>query len=105
MYRLFKGETMKFTFKTEKPTGKWSSFDSPTHYIKLNKRVVGEISSDKPFKISLMVIKRDINEDGNPDCKWKRIYFKKDSETLQEAKDFLNKDADKIISVYEFNYL
>jgi hypothetical protein len=82
---------MKFTFKTEKSTGRYRTFHSDYHYVKLNKCVVGNISDEEPFKIHLMVIKNDVMEDGNKNCTWKWITLKKESSSLQEAKDFLNK--------------
>jgi len=69
---------MKFTFKTEKPTGAYRSFFSENHYIKLNKKQVGAIA-DRTWKIRLMVFKDDINEDGNANCQWKWISLKKES--------------------------
>jgi len=91
-------EAMKFTFKTEKPTGKWKSFDNDSHYIKLNGKQVGAIHHAAPFKISFTVLKteEDKKSDKNPNCPWKRITLKKESTTLQEAKDFANMMFDKI---------
>lgn len=80
---------MKFTFKTEKPTGRYRSFFSESHDIKLKKMKVGSIV-DITWQIRLMVLKDDINEDGNPNCEWKWITLKKESASLQEAKDWLN---------------
>ena len=95
---------MKFTFKTEKPTGRYSSFFPRTHYIKLNKKEVGLIV-DITWDIRLMVYKSDILEDGNPNCDWKWIKLKKESETLQEAKDFLNNNIDAILNKYKLKQL
>ena len=92
----------KFTFKTEKPTGKWKSFDSDIHYIKLNGKQVGQIDPEEPYTIRLMVVKKDINEDGNPNCTWKRIKLVKDFKSLQEAKDFMNNNSAAIIAKYNF---
>lgn len=78
-----------FTFKTEKPTGKWKSFQDPQHYIKLKKIEVGMIEPNPPYKISFMVIKDDINEDKNPNCTWKWVYLKAKFDNLQSAKNFL----------------
>jgi len=91
---------MGFTFKTEKPTGRYRSFDNDTHNIKLQKVEVGVICSDKPFKIRLQVVKKDIMEDGNKNCPWKWITFKKESETLDEAKKFLNDNFEAITSKF-----
>jgi len=89
-----------FTFKTEKPTGKWKSFDSDNHIIKMDKKEVGTIESDKPFKIRLMVMKNDVITDNNPNCAWKWITLKKESETLEQAKEFLNANFDAIVSKF-----
>lgn len=96
----------KFTFKTEQPTGQWSSFYSPTHLIKYNKKVCGNLSgdnlaSDRNVKIRLSIIKKDINEDNNPNCTWRWIQFKKVFTTLQEAKNWLNENREKIFSQFE----
>ena len=86
----FKKETkMKFTFKTEKPTGRYRSFFSENHDIKLKKKKCGSIV-DRTWDIRLIVLKDDIMEDGNANCEWKWITLKKKSESLQEAKDWLN---------------
>ncbi|GJQ43855.1 MAG: hypothetical protein JETCAE03_33530 [Ignavibacteriaceae bacterium] len=92
----------KFTFKTEKPTGKWRSFHQPTHYIKLGREICGHIDPEN-FTISLMIIKNDINEDSNPNCSWKWIRLKKESKTLQEAKDFLNENIEVLLSKYNIH--
>ena len=92
---------MKFTFKKDKaPTGLASIGHITTSYIKLNKRKVGYIKEVEPFKIRLMVIKKDIMEDGNPNCPWKWIALKKESKTLEEAKTFLNEKIDLILEKY-----
>lgn len=93
-------KTVKFTFKTIKPTGRYRSFFPTTHYIKLKGVVVGTIDDESPFKIRFKVVKSDINEDGNPNCFWKWITLLKRSESLEEAKEFLNKVADKIVETY-----
>ncbi len=92
----------KFTFKTTKPTGRYKSFYSPYHEIKLNKKVVGNIS-DADFQIGLMVYKNDIMEDGNPNCSWKWIWLKHKSETLELAKTFLNDNIDSILDKYDLH--
>lgn len=78
-----------FTFKTEKPTGKWKSFQDPQHYIKLKKIEVGMIEPRYPYRISFMVIKDDINEDNNHNCTWKWVYLKAKFESLESAKEYL----------------
>lgn len=93
----------KFTFKTDKPTGKWKSFDSPSHYIKLKGISCGMIDNDAPHTIRLQVIKKDVMEDGNKNCPWKWIRLKKESATLQEAKDFVAEKTDAIIAMYNLH--
>lgn len=88
----------KFTFKTTKPIGRYRSFSKPYHEIKLNKQAVGLIDADEPHKISLKVVKADINEDGNPNCAWKWLRLKKESKSLQEAKDYLIENQEVIMS-------
>lgn len=91
---------MKFTFKTTKATGRYRSFFKDTHAIKLNKVEVGSID-DKTWRIRLMVIKTDMNEDGNPNCDWGWVVLKKESKSLQEAKDWLNEKFSAITDKYQ----
>lgn len=95
---------MKFTFKTDVPTGKWRSFDSPYHNIKLKKKKIGNIDDNKPHYIRFAVIKKDINEDGNLNCEWKWIKLKHKSESVQDAKDFLNENIDEILLTFDLYY-
>lgn len=81
----------KFTFKTERPTGRYRSFWPEYHKIRFGKTEVGQII-DKEWKIRLIVMKEDINEDPNDTfCDFKWITLKKEFASLQEAKDWLNK--------------
>jgi len=89
-----------FTFKTNKPTGKWRSFHSTTHDIKIKRKLVGSIDDAHPHKIRLTVIKKDILEDGNKNCDWKWIVLKKKSESLEEAKLFLQENYEAILKRY-----
>lgn len=91
----------RFTFKTDKPTGRFASFEKDYNHIKFNKKDVGTIDDGAPFKIRLMVVKEDINEDGNPNCPWKWIRLKQESKSLQEAKDFLNNNFEVIMKRYK----
>ena len=91
---------MKFTFKTEKPTGKWKSFDKPHHIIKLNKKEVGNIIHGKQFTIRLLVIKEDIMSDGNPNCEWKWITLLAENNTLEDAKFYLNQNIKQILGYW-----
>lgn len=90
----------KFTFKTERSTGRYRSFYPDNHYIKLKRKMIGSIDHEPPFSIRLMVYKDNIMEDENPNCDWKWIRLKKESESLQEAKDFLNTNADRILQKF-----
>lgn len=98
----------KFTFKTEKPTGRYSGFSNSTHYIKLKKHEVGEIlkpnvgnGQHTDYKIRLSVLKKDINENEIPNCIWKNIFLKKPFNSLEEAKTFLNDNIDLICERYD----
>ena len=95
----------KFTFKTEKSTGRYAAFFADIHHIKLNKIQCGEITDGEGFRIRLQVIKKDIMEDGNANCSWKWVTMKKISGSLQEAKDWLNSEEvraaiEKIYTIY-----
>jgi hypothetical protein len=92
---------MKFTFKTEHPTGRYRSFFSSNHERKLKKKVVGSIGDKSPHEIRLRVKKKDLMEDGNPNCEWKWIKLKKESESITEAKEFLNVNFKIINEKYE----
>ena len=96
---------MKFTFKTEKPTGRYKSFESESHYIKLKRKTVGSIDSED-FKIRLSVIKEGLKiTDNNPNCDWKWVTLKKENKSLQEAKDFLNTNNILIQQTYNLKLL
>lgn len=92
-----------FTFKTIKQTGKWASFYSPEYEIKLKKKVVGRIyhidthSALSLCKIHFMIYKKDRMEDGNPNCDWRWYRLKRDFPTVDDAKDFLNKNFDELV--------
>lgn len=85
-----------FSFKTIKPTGKYRSFGNDFYQIKLGKKVVGSIDPEHPYSIRLMVVKDDINEDGNPNCIWKWVKLSKKSSSVEEAKSFV-KDHSQFI--------
>lgn len=94
-----------FKFKTEKPTGRYRSFYKSEHKILLNGNQVGSIDDGDGYSIRLMVIKEDVNEDGNPNCEWKWIKLKKQSDTLDDAKEFVNANFQTIISKYKLKEL
>ncbi len=80
----------KFTFKTIKPVGKWKSFSNDEHVILQDKLRIGLIGHEFPFTIKIMVMKTETITDNNPNCVWKWIALKKESKTLDEAKEFIN---------------
>ena len=96
---------MKFTFKTEKPSGKYKSFYPSAHYIKLKKKVVGEITDSNPHKIRLAVFKDDVMEDGNPNCLWKWVRLKNAFEDVEAAKTFLNANIKIILDRFNLALL
>ena len=96
---------MKFTFKTEKPTGRYRAFDNPRHLIKLNNKECGTIQHDAPHQIKLCVIKKDINEDGNPNCSWRWIRLKGEFGSVEEAKLFLIENTGKVLERYELHLI
>jgi len=95
----------KFTFKTKKSTGRGSPFYPDHHYIEIKGRECGSIDDKSPHRIRFMVEKKDINEDGNPNCKWKWIMLTKKSTSLSEAKEFLNSAFDIILAKYNLHFI
>ncbi|MBF0553660.1 MAG: hypothetical protein HQK96_03800 [Nitrospirae bacterium] len=79
---------MYIIIKTTKPSGKYRAFYKPYHEIMYNKIVIGQVLHES-WRISLKVIKSDINSDGNPNCKWRWCVLKYKPGSLQDAKDFL----------------
>lgn len=93
---------MKFTFKTDKPTGRFRSFNNEYHHVKLKGKNVGSID-DVTFKVNLKVVKtaEDLEKpNDNKNCPWKWITFKAEFKTLQEAKDWLNANVDALTKKY-----
>jgi hypothetical protein len=97
---MTKKKKIKFTFKTHRETGSYAWLHPAYNNILLNKENVGSIDDKKPHQIKLMVMKKDIMEDGNPNCPWKWITLKLESETLDDAKTFLNENIDAILTKY-----
>jgi len=87
-----------FTFKTNKPTGRYKSFFKATYDIKLKGKVVGAITSKAPHRIRLEIIKKDIMEDKNPNCLWKWTTLKKEFNSVDEAKAFLKENYERIVN-------
>lgn len=92
----------KFTFRTDKSTGKWRSFYPDSHYIKLNGIDVGQISNESPYAILLRIIKDDINSDGNPNCEWRWAKLKVENKSLADAKNWLNEHFESLSTKYKF---
>jgi len=90
-----------FTFKTQKATGMHACFYPDQHYIKLKKKRVGSIDDIFPHKIRLKVNKKDINEDDRPNCEWKWIILKRESNSVADAKQFLRENYEAIIKMHE----
>jgi hypothetical protein len=95
---------MNFTFKTEHPTGRYRSFYPDIHYIKHNKKVVGKISDKAPYVIRLIVEKTE-EERKNSNCSWKWIKIKRQFASINEAKEWLKTNHDKIVSQVTLHYL
>jgi len=93
-----------FTFKTEKPTGEYRSFQDNIYLVKMNKKLVGRIVA-KDFSIMLMIEKNDINEDKNPNCSWKWITLKYKPLSLDGAKKYLNVNFDLINKTYKLHLI
>ena len=96
---------MKFTFKTTGATGKFRSFSLPIIDIKLNKKLIGSILPETPYLVSFMVNKQDIYEDNNSNCAWKWVRLKKEFRSIDEAKEFINNNIDKILEKFDLHCL
>lgn len=91
---------MKFTFKKDKPTGRYSSFYDTHVRIKFKRKVVGEVVDRSPYTIRLMVVKPPTSFDPAP-FKW--ISLQRKFETLDECLEFLQDNTDKIRSQFELH--
>jgi len=89
----------KFTFKTEKEKGRFSSFQNPTHHIKLEGKKVGNIDHDT-WRIRLMIYDQDLI---GTNCEWKWIKLAHISASLEEAKTFLLKVQTSIELKYKLH--
>lgn len=92
---------LKLSFKTNKPKGRYAWTSSPFHYIKLNGEEIGNIEHEKPHFIRLMVFKENIMEDGNPNSTWKWIQLRKESGSIDIAKEYLNENIKIIFEKYK----
>jgi len=85
---------MGFTFKRNTNTGLAAVADPGYTDIKLNKLVVGYFSHRKPHRISLAI------HDAAQKCGFIWIKLTKESESEEEAREFLNKHCQKIFEKY-----
>jgi hypothetical protein len=75
--------------------------------IKIDKKRVGSIippswnSKNTGWKISMMVIKKDIMEDKNPNCIWKVITFKPEFEKEELARIWVRDNIEGIVKGWE----
>lgn len=90
----------KFTFKKEEPTGQFRSFFPTSLHIKYKGFKVGTVSSDS-LKVRLMVWKKDLMGDKNPNCQWKWITLKKEFKSFDEIKVWLNEVSDKLFEIFD----
>jgi hypothetical protein len=93
----------KFTFKVNRPTGKYKSFSNTYVEIKLDGCVVGSFSEsaiNNSSVIAFHVIKEDILEDGNPNCIWKSRFIKNPNNKIKDTQKFLNENFHIIIEKF-----
>ena len=96
-------EGSKFTFKTEKPKGRWKSFDHDIYHIKLNKVEIGMfVTVGEVFRVRLRVMKTDKITDSNPNCPWKWIHLKGDFKTLQDGKDWVKRNTTGLLKKFDY---
>lgn len=93
---------MKFTFRKQSKIGGIAGVGYPERSvdIRLHNRTIGAINApnwqNSNWEIWLSVLKKNINEDGNPNCEWKNICLGF-IPTLEEAECFLQKNINKIL--------
>ena len=88
----------KFTFKWDKPTGRYSSFFSTSVIIKLKRKECGRIGDSPHHKIKFAI--RDESFKGN--FRW--ITLKKKSKSFDEAKEFLVEHTEQILEKYNLHF-
>jgi hypothetical protein len=103
---------MKLTFKKHIATGRYRSFESESHEIKLKGKMIGHISEvsgrwtsgDDPdvgkFKVSL-AIKKEVTDEDLSEFKW--VYLKKRFDNAKEAREWLNEHIDSIASKHDIH--
>jgi hypothetical protein len=95
---------MKLSFKKEPKATGLSAIGHPFSHtiIKIDGKDVGRIappswsSQSKQWIIRLTVNKKDINEDGNPNCPWKWVEIVNRFDTEESAREYLKENKDKI---------
>lgn len=95
---MAKEKSPKFTFKTKKATGRYRSFYSDQHEIKLQGHKIGSIEDTPPHKIHIAVEKTEEELKIQPQCSWKWIVFKKDHDSVEAAKTWLNEHTETIVN-------
>lgn len=98
---------MRFSFKLNRPTGRYSWANHTSIDIKLDRKVVGSIGYHKKgysgggaYKIGFTVIKDGDNfKDSNPNCSWMWIRLKPEFETIEEAKDYFIQNQAKYMKL------
>jgi hypothetical protein len=80
------------------------------YIIKIDGKDVGRIappswsSNNKQWVIRLTINKKDINEDGNPNCSWKWVELVKRFDTEESAREYLKENKDKIFGNLDLYY-
>lgn len=106
MMKNISNKKLSITFKNhEKETGLRAVAHPYTDVdIKLNKQIIGLITSPKHFssywKVMFSVLKTEI--DDNPNCNWKWITMKVNFATKDLAKEFVKLNIDQISNKYTF---
>lgn len=93
----------KFTFKEHKPTGRYKSFYNSYWDIKLKKKACGHIhrNDDGEFTITLSIKKEKTKEDP---CSFRNAKLKAKFSTIEETKNFLEQNTNKIIELYDLYF-
>jgi len=92
---------MKFTFKTEKPTGKWKSFEPDHHLIKLKRKECGNITDAAPHVIRFSIKREPSKTHPAP---FHYVTLKKKFDSLDGAKSFLVENTDKIVNQFNLHF-
>jgi len=74
--------------------------------MKIKKKKFGEIvaptwqTEDNRWYISIKVVKKQIDEDGNPNCKWKWVHFKQRFVKEEHAREWIQEYIDELMKKY-----